>query len=32
MTFGGTDGKTMYITTQGSHIFQITTKLAGIAQ
>lgn len=32
VTFGGTDGKTLYITTQGSHIFQITTKLAGLAQ
>ncbi|MFO0742996.1 MAG: SMP-30/gluconolactonase/LRE family protein [Labilithrix sp.] len=32
MTFGGDDGKTLYITTQGTHIFQITTKVQGIAQ
>lgn len=32
MTFGGEDGKTLYITTQGTHIFQITTKLAGLPQ
>jgi len=32
MTFGGPEMKTLYITTQGTNIFQITTKLAGLAQ
>jgi len=32
MTFGGEDGKTLYITTQGTHIFQIVTKVEGLAQ
>jgi gluconolactonase len=30
--FGGTDLKTLYITTQGTHIFQITTNVPGIVQ
>lgn len=32
MTFGGEEGKTLYITTQGTHIFQITTKVHGLPQ
>ncbi|MBX3227496.1 MAG: SMP-30/gluconolactonase/LRE family protein [Labilithrix sp.] len=32
MTFGGPEMKTLYITTQGTHIFQITTNLAGLSQ
>ena len=32
MTFGGDDLKTLYITTQGTHIFQIVTKVPGLAQ
>lgn len=32
MTFGGPDLSTLYITTQGTHIFQITTKVPGLSQ
>jgi gluconolactonase len=32
MTFGGDDLTTLYITTQGTHIFQITTKVKGLPQ
>lgn len=30
--FGGADLKTLYITTQGTHIYQITTNVPGIVQ
>lgn len=32
MTFGGDDFKTLYITTQGTHIFQIATQVPGLPQ
>lgn len=32
MTFGGADLTTLYITTQGTNIFQITTKVPGLSQ
>lgn len=32
MTFGGTDMKTLYITSEGVKIWQINTKVAGLSQ